>query len=323
MLWAIQGDLDYTANMLGLPHFRSVSGPCTLCRCTSAGALSWTNFSLYAPWVSQCWTHIEWLLWENRSRNPVFTIPGVSGLTVALDWMHAKYLGLDQYMFGSVLFILCHFVMGGSPAENMASCWAFIQQFYKTNRTAYRYRYLNKLSLFVRKNSNFPKLRGKAAEIKDFGPALMALWRQHMRPVKIHQMIHLMLKLNVQLESILTEHKNEIVLPTEAANCFRDAAFSICQLQSQIAQHFIEQSAECGSKLFDVTSKTHFVLHCALLARFINPRVVWCFTGEDFMHKSQVVAQSCVKGHNGAQATSKMCHHFRLGMHLQFRKHEE
>jgi hypothetical protein len=36
--------------------------------------------------------------------------------------------------------------------------------------------------------------------------------------------------------------------------------------------------------LFQVTSKTHMALHCALLSKHINPRVVWCFSGEDMMY---------------------------------------
>ena len=38
---------------------------------------------------------------------------------------------------------------------------------------------MNKLSMFLRKGGNFRKLRGKASEIRHFGPALLALAEAH------------------------------------------------------------------------------------------------------------------------------------------------
>ena len=78
-----------------------------------------------------------------------------------------------------------------------------------------------------------------------------------------------MLKLNVRLESILTEHPDEFALPGTAASEFQEAAFAMAQLQTAIATHFMEQ----GQQLYDITSKTHMVLHCAILSKHISPRV--------------------------------------------------
>ena len=36
----------------------------------------------------------------------ISTLPGLTGLSVAPDWMHAKHLGTDQYLYGSTLHIL-------------------------------------------------------------------------------------------------------------------------------------------------------------------------------------------------------------------------
>ena len=103
LLWAIMGDLDYFAAILGLPGFIASSGPCALRRCTGIGPNTWTDSRPTAPWMEECWTSRDWLLWEGRSRNPLFTLPGVTALTVALDYMHSKYLGIGQHMFGSTL----------------------------------------------------------------------------------------------------------------------------------------------------------------------------------------------------------------------------
>lgn len=319
VLWSIMGDLDYLANVLKLPRFSSASNPCSLCRCTGTGPLTWTDNRATAPWINCCWNFTDWKNWADRSRCPLFDLPGLSVLAVCLDYMHSKYLGLDQYLFGSVLFLLTHAVMGGpTPQNNLDTAWNFIKAFYKEHKTPCQYQYLNKLSMFVRR-SGFPKLRGKAAEIRHLGPALLSLWNSHCNPnLLVHRRISLVLKCNVQMESILTEHRYDFSLPPQAAAAFKHAAFSMAQLQTQLAEHFLDSDVP----LFDITPKTHMVMHCALLAGSINPRVVWCFAGEDFMQRGQTLAKSCVRGVRVSDANVKMARHYRIGLHMRFQEHK-
>jgi len=58
------------------------------------------------------------------------------------------------------------------------------------------------------------------------------------------------------------------------------------------------------------------VVHCAILARFVNPRKVWCFSGEDFMRKVQRIGERCVAGNNAGQASTKTVAHYNVAMHL-------
>ncbi|CAJ1368989.1 unnamed protein product [Effrenium voratum] len=44
------GDLDYYAKWLGVPHYGSHSAPCSQCRCTYRGALSWLDCRSNSPW---------------------------------------------------------------------------------------------------------------------------------------------------------------------------------------------------------------------------------------------------------------------------------
>ena len=157
---------------------------------------------------------------------------------------------MDQYMFGSTLWVLCFMVMIGTLEENLDWCWAFTKPFYKEHRATTRYRYFNRVSMFVRK-AGYPKLRGKVNEIRHFGPVLLALWAACAYPAsELHQRIRLMLKLNVRLESILTEHPGDFALPGTAASEFQEAAFAMAQLQTAIAAHFMGQ----GQQLYDITS---------------------------------------------------------------------
>ena len=315
VLWAIMGDLDYFSDVLGLPRSNS-RNPCCLCRCTAKGPRTYTEMQEDAQWTHEIWTAAEWLAWPGRSTCPIFSLPGVSVLTVALDYMHSKYLGSDMYMYGSVLFVLVHFVMQcEDPLENLLIAWDFMKAYYKANDIPYRFRYMNKLTMFVRKKG-FPKLRGTAAEIKCFGTVLLATWDNFMNSnLALHRQIRLMLKLNVHMENILSDYAHEIALPAGPAESFKRTAFQMGQVYSMVAEYFLTEEAY---KLFDVTCKLHHVMHCALLAKYLSPRKVWCFTGEDMMGKDQQLAKSCVRGNSGPSAVMKMADHYSLGLHLKF-----
>ena len=101
MLWALEGDMDYYAKTLGLPRWSLSQHCCALCKCEKNGPMTWQDARLGAPWVKSCWKPAEWMQSLERSMNRLFSLPGVTCATVALDYMHCKYLGSDQY------FLLC------------------------------------------------------------------------------------------------------------------------------------------------------------------------------------------------------------------------
>lgn len=58
------------------------------------------------------------------------------------------------------------------------------------------------------------KLRGKAAEVRWFGPVLVELWKRHHNPqLELHRLILRCLECSVRMEMILEEHALEVVLP--------------------------------------------------------------------------------------------------------------
>ena len=82
-----------------------------------------------------------------------------------------------------------------------------------------------------------------------------------------------MLKANCRLESLLSEHKDEYAFPAGAAMEFEEVCTTMLLLQTQVAEHFIEE----GVAYFDITSKSHMLQEIALMAKYINPRMVWAF----------------------------------------------
>lgn len=318
-LWSIIGDLDYFVSILRLPNFNS-QRPCSLCRCSLAGANSWSNFTPSAPWRGQLWTYATWSAWGGRSRCPLFgRLSHCSALTVHLDYMHCKFLGVDQYVFGSVLALLTCEVMPGSPQQNLDLLWSEIKHLYHQHNTKVRYRYLNKLTMFLRQNGT-PKLRGKAGEIRHFADIIVHLWQRHMSSeLLVHKQIHLLLKLSARMEQLITDNREEIAFPPPEARKFATACQEMLSLHAVLANHFAEEETD----LFTLTSKCHMLQHISLLAGCINPRLVWCFSGEDMQNRVQQLAQASVKGNNAASAVNKIVRHYRLAMQIAFMDHED
>ncbi|CAL1133395.1 unnamed protein product [Cladocopium goreaui] len=211
-------------------------------------------------------------------------------------------------------------VMEGEQEANLAACWAFLKTFFRNNKTPTPFRYLTKLSMFIRSGGKYPKLRGKASEIRHFGKALLALWNQFSnQALLLHRRIALMLKHNVHLEDMITHHKEDFSLPPGPAQEFEETANGMLLLLTQIADHFVEE----GLKVFDITSKSHMLQELAILSRCINPKVIWCFMGEDQMQRMQQIAKACVRGNKVDQQTSKLARHYRCSVSLGKQKASE
>ncbi|CAE7240575.1 unnamed protein product, partial [Symbiodinium sp. CCMP2456] len=135
-LFALIGDLEYLSAVLGLPSHNNSKNCCALCKASLSGINSWSDFRPAAAWRAQVWTYESWQSWANRSKNVLFTLPGVSALSVHLDWMHSKYLGIDQFTFGSCLALLtCTGMVPGSEQSALETCWNFIQDYYREHKT--------------------------------------------------------------------------------------------------------------------------------------------------------------------------------------------
>ena len=273
VLWGLISDLDYLVAILKLPNFNS-SRPCSLCRCSLSGANSWNDFSPEANWRNQLWTLSAWKAWAGRSRCPLFKLSYCSSLTIHLDFMHCKYLGVDQYTYASVLALLTCSILPDSPQQNLNVLWRMIKQYYQVNGAKFQYRYMNKLTIFLRKNGA-PKLRGKAGEIRHFAPVILHLWTRFMSPdMEVHQKIKLLLKFWVQMEELITENREELAFPANDAQKFANACENMLTLHASLANHFAEE----GTDLFTLTSKCHMLQLIALLARCVSPRLDTCLT---------------------------------------------
>ena len=312
ILFGILGDLDYLASTLGLPRWNKKNDFCCLCK--PLGGLPWEDFRLGAcEWVDQQWLVPSWRIWPQKPKNALFSVPGVTALNVCYDYMHCKFLGTDQVLFGGCLYILCNHCMDGSPDENVLVLWEELKSFQKSSSVRHPCKFLGRTSMFTRKKGPH-KLRGKAAEVSCFGPSMLHLWELYSnQDDPWHKKIGIMLKLSIQCEDIIHCAKGDLSLDAQSAERLTKAIFALFHLQLGVAQHFRETG---NHQLFTVTPKAHFLCHIALLSKFISPRLSWCFKGEDMMKKVRTLATHCFKRLSAMEAPNKIARHYRIAHHF-------
>ena len=320
MLLAMVGDLDYFSKAFKLPFWSNASNPCCLRKCSKLGPNTYMDKRPDAPWLQTLWTPSTWFGWGERPGSAFFSVAlWLSILIVHFDYMHCKFLGSDQYLFGSILYLLTHHLMPDEdPKENLQALWGWILQWYEENQVlvSKRFRHLDKLTMYVKKKGP-PKLRGKAIEIKNFGPVMLAVWQEFGKESEWYDQLCLILELNIQLDKTLDDYpvsQGFFKLPEAAAEEFVETAMTMAQLTKTVSQ----ACKASGINAFSVTAKTHDLVHIAMLSKFIHPALTWCFGGEDYMRIVQRLIQSCLSGNNFWRSPIKATSHYRLAMHLKF-----
>jgi hypothetical protein len=318
-LVSIQGDLEWHASALDLPRWNLKAEGCSVCKGADEGEQTWKVFNNPTHILNLEWQAAQWHSWEKHSRCPLFSIPFLSACNVMPDYLHLKYLGSDQYQFGAVFFLLTHFLLPAGPLDNLQFLWQRIKHWYSVVGTKHKYHHFNRLTMFVRK-AGPPKLRGRGAEVLGLCSIMPQLWQEHMNHnLEAHRMVLQMLKCNQRMEDLMSLYRDETAFPADGAEEFRAAAFQMCQLNALLHQFYLDDPEMKGA--FAVTMKLlHMLLHLALHCHQTNPRLAWCFSGEDNMAVAKKLGQSCAKGLEPEMVNSKMVLHWRFAMHQELTK---
>lgn len=229
----------------------------------------------------------------------------------------SQYCLLLDVFWSLLRYLLCFTMLGqGTPLQNLLFLEELVLNYYKEFPQDVRFKNMPKLTMFVRKKGG-PKLRGKAIEVRYFRHVILSLWARFYNPrLAIRRMILTFLKLNQQVDGILEEHKDSFALPEEAAKTFQETIFRMGHLHLLLEEHF--STEENTPHLFTATSKLHGLAHSGLLSKHINPRMVWCFTGEDYMRHIQQLCQACAKGTGPYLTVNTVIDVMRVALHLQF-----
>ena len=319
-LWAKLGDLDYYAAMMKLRHY-GANIPCSWCGAGETPGTPWNDFRPTAAWIATIYSAAQFAA-KFPGRHRILKMRGVTINSVYPDYMHCKFLGVDMYFLGSVLTILtfmCCIPNCDSFESRLQTVWRYCLEWHNSVGTEITCRYTRlSINMFTKIDSwrrNFPRLKGRAGQVKNLVPAL------HYAFTKIsdladpkHKAIELALRMSHKMDSVLDRHPAEVVLPTAAAAELRGAAFVFLNQLNYLAQAY----NDAGDLVFDVTIKSHMLAHIALRSGDINPRRTWCFSGERMMLHVRRLGQSCAKGIQASQIGRKMLTKYRCSLKLLF-----
>ena len=259
VIWKFKGDLEHFTFEYFLPSFNAVAF-CAACPAvtTVASATCGSNFNEDAAWLAGVYTAAQFTE-GGFCTHPIFQLAGVSILTLAFDLMHCKHLGVDQYLFGSVLVLLCFYVMRGSPEDNLSYVFGIILRYCKEhNIKTYNAMTLKMFCDPTDVNSRMPMLKGRAAEVKSLGlGALLHVWCELMTNGNVqHEQIKMCLLYVRDVERILTDHVDKIKYPASVYDEFKRIGFNFCLMYNDLANHYAHEE---GMKIFNITVKLHFL----------------------------------------------------------------
>ena len=277
VLFFVKGDLEYLAQRLKLAA-HNARLPCSLCLADKIdSSRPWSHFSIFAAAMQTIFTNAEWFL-THPDRHPLFFLPGVGIASVVPDTMHMKHLGSDAYYMGSAIIFVCEYLGAHDMGGSMKKLWECIKKHQGILQPAHRY-YEITLNMLTTGEDNFPVLKGRAACIRHLIKPLHDAFVELLDPTnEIHRWVIHGLYCSYTIEQILDSHRDCFKLPGGVAKRLLDAIVDFLAFQTKLRDHF-------GSRkqLFHVTIKSHYLLHIGIIGLYMNPRIGWCYSGEDLM----------------------------------------
>ena len=176
-----------------------------------------------------------------------------------------------------------------------------------------RSRQLGALKESMLQGSPFPKLHAKAAETKALlKPVSAALLHFEDQDPSQREVLHAIVKVLDDSHSIdeLVAGMNEPrVLPQQG----RELEHLVTSLNVGTTKlcHFFHKKQ---LMLFNFVPKNHYLFHLAQLGRHMSPKLAWCYSGEDLMHKVKVLAQGSFRGTRAKHLGNKVIAKYLVGL---------
>lgn len=319
VIWAIQGDAEWQANSLGLPHWCSTR-PCAECDCTSDPCNKgkyFKNIEIDTQEFVKV-TH-EQALANPCSSNLLFhAIPGVSTKFCRGDALHIMFVGgIHAHLLGSVCHYLCYFDGHGrqkkSAQERLEVLWGNLQDAYRTLESKTRLTNL-RLNMFTdpkHPHSAYPTLSIKGSESKHLLPALLLVCQSMLDPCIFHE--RCMLDCMEHLQKVVgIFDEQDIVLTIEKWTEAFTLAKGFLDTYS-LLNHWGEEEERL---LFHKVYKFHSFQHLVENSRYLNPKGTWCFSNEDFVGKISCLTFSISPGVAAKRLSAKVAPKYRILLHL-------
>ena len=117
------------------------------------------------------------------------------------------------------------------------------------------------------------------------------------------------------MDEMLEANRKTIKFSHEVYAEFETVGFNFLIVFNALG-HYYSSVCRPALKLFNVIIKAHYLAHCIMQAKYVNPRLGWCYAGDDFMFRVRRLLAACVKHNGPAAATVSLATAYRLGMHL-------
>ena len=143
---------------------------------------------------------------------------------------------------------LVYEIMPGSPEDNLDEIWSRCLTYYREHKIVDRYRNM-KLGLFCKPStpySRFPKLRGKAVEVRNLGPPLSKIWGELMNPaLPLHLQVAFLLKSSVKLEKTLRDTRHCSATRLLCQQNSSQKPTNTCSCRALLQGHTMKPAAVC------------------------------------------------------------------------------
>lgn len=319
-VWILQGDHEHFSNTLGLPHW-STAAPCWDCNTeTRHQALTWKKLKLQpGGWVPK--TMAQAIL--DRPSHPVFRVEGVTEKTCGHDVLHVLYCkGVLSHLLGSTLHTMLWPRRGRqtvAPAARLATIFDRVCQLYSERKTPTRLTNLH-IKMFTDEAKPWvthPFLKVKGSECRHLLPIITIISGEigtgsehdNKRTLALTAITRFCQHLD-DCDTFLTDGQATLAL----------------QLCEEFFEHYIwlqEWATREGRETYHSTIKFHMLHHIALCARFLNPKVLWCFKAEDNIGKLAIMAHSVSFGVKSTHLSTKLCAKYREFLHFRLTRGEQ
>ena len=316
VLWAIEGDQDFFANTLKLPHWKNPM-PCWGCDCDTRDAeKTWLSFKPgQQGWIAKAASQARATL---LSQHPFFKIHGTTSLMVAQDALHILFCkGVLSHLLGSVLHSMTWSQGPGRqaapPSDRLASIFSRVQKLYVEFGTSTRLTNL-RLSMFTspdKPHADYAFLNVKGSEAKHLLKPLTVISLQDCKNTDFdRRRAACLVEMNHIVE--IMDHA-DIFLTAEEQSHLEAALLKFLGHYSWLNSFCVRENRY----LFHMVIKFHMLHHLVLDAKYLNPRMYWCFKGEDYVGRISTLAHSVSMGVRSTMISQKATAKYRHWLHLK------
>ena len=330
VVWSKSGDEDWDINHLQMPGHWRTHWPCRSCKADRGTALGTglMKFNLFSDdntWMETTFMdRVEWLEWAvSRGKNPniIFQSRAAGGLGlgpyfVFHDRMHVVDLRITSDVNGHVLWHFCYTdILDGSPQENMDQIWREIQIAYRKRKTSTQFGNLY-IKMFTDPDlpsSDFPALKGKAAENRHLLPILRDIWKAKHRADNEYE-CHILAAMDALVEFYEHCDYQGIFLPESKVKALRKSIDVFLLHHAAVLDVAQRQHAQM---LWPFVPKYHKLWHMGFESQFQAPKVSACYGGEDFVRIQKIIAESCRFGTPIHLRSKNQIQNYILGMNVK------